>query len=40
MKELGGVLVIGYEAYYFLNGYLRYHQISIAPKYKYRLHLL
>jgi len=25
-----------YEAYYFLNGYSRYHQISIAPKDRYK----
>jgi hypothetical protein len=24
--------IIGYEAYSFLDGYSRYHQISIAPK--------
>jgi hypothetical protein len=25
-----------YEAYYFLDGYSRYHQISIAPKDRYK----
>jgi len=29
--------IIGYEAYYFLDGYLGYHQISIAPKDKYNI---
>jgi hypothetical protein len=28
--------IIGYEAYFFLNGYFGYHQISIAPKDKYK----
>jgi hypothetical protein len=28
--------IAGYEAYSFLNGYLRYHQISIAPENKYK----
>jgi hypothetical protein len=27
--------LVRYEAYSFLGGYLRYHQISIAPKDKY-----
>ncbi len=25
-------IIIGYKAYLFLDGYSRYHQISIAPK--------
>jgi hypothetical protein len=29
-------IVVGYEAYYFLDGYLGYHQISIASKDKYK----
>jgi hypothetical protein len=29
-------IVAGYEAYSFLNGYSRYHKISIAPKDKYK----
>jgi hypothetical protein len=29
--------IIGYEAYSFLDGYSRYHQISIAPKDKYKI---
>jgi hypothetical protein len=29
--------IIGYETYSFLNGYLGYHQISIAPKDKYKI---
>jgi hypothetical protein len=29
-------IVIGYETYSFLNGYLGYHQISIAPKDRYK----
>jgi hypothetical protein len=28
--------VIGYEAYSFVDGYSRYHQISIAPKDRYK----
>ncbi len=28
--------IVGYQAYYFLDGYLRYHQISIVPKDKYK----
>jgi hypothetical protein len=28
--------IAGYETYSFLNGYLGYHQISIAPKYRYK----
>jgi hypothetical protein len=27
----------GYEAYFFLDGYLGYHQISIVPKDKYKI---
>ncbi len=27
--------LVGYEAYSFLDGYSRYHQISIVPKDKY-----
>jgi hypothetical protein len=26
-----------YEAYFFLDGYSRYHQIFIAPKDKYKI---
>jgi hypothetical protein len=29
--------IVGYEAYSFLNGYLRYHQISITPKDRYKI---
>ncbi len=29
-------IVIGYGAYSFLDGYLGYHQISIAPKDRYK----
>jgi len=29
-------IVAGYEAYSFLNGYSRYHKISIVPKDKYK----
>jgi hypothetical protein len=29
-------IVAGYEAYSFLDGYLRYHQIFISPKDKYK----
>ncbi len=29
-------IVIGYEEYFFLDGYLRYHQISIALKDRYK----
>jgi hypothetical protein len=29
-------IVVGYEAYYFLDGYLGYHEISIAPKDRYK----
>jgi hypothetical protein len=29
--------IVGYETYSFLNGYSRYHQISIAPKDKYNI---
>jgi hypothetical protein len=29
-------VVVGYEAYSFLNGYSGYHQIFIAPKDKYK----
>jgi hypothetical protein len=28
--------IVGYEAYSFLDGYSGYHQISIAPKDKYK----
>jgi hypothetical protein len=35
MDEVLNIL-IGYEAYSFLDGYLGYHQISIAPKDKYK----
>ncbi len=28
--------IAGYEAYLFLDGYSRYHQISIAPKDRYK----
>jgi hypothetical protein len=28
--------ITGYETYSFLDGYSRYHQISIAPKDKYK----
>jgi hypothetical protein len=24
--------IVGYKAYFFLDGYLKYHQISIAPE--------
>jgi len=30
-------IVIGYNAYFFLDGYLGYHQISIALKDKYKV---
>jgi len=30
-------IVIGYKAYSFLDGYLGYHQISIALKDKYKM---
>jgi hypothetical protein len=30
-------IITGYEAYSFLVGYLGYHQISIAPKDKYKI---
>jgi hypothetical protein len=30
-------IVVGYDAYSFLNGYSGYHQISIAPKDKYKI---
>ncbi len=30
-------IVVGYEAYSFLDGYSRYHQISIAPKDIYKI---
>jgi hypothetical protein len=30
-------IVARYEAYSFLDGYLKYHQISIAPKDKYKI---
>jgi hypothetical protein len=29
-------IVVGYEAYFFLNGYSGYHQIFIAPEDKYK----
>jgi hypothetical protein len=29
--------IVGYEAYSFVNGYSRYHQISIAPKDRYKI---
>jgi hypothetical protein len=29
--------IIRYEAYSFLDGYSRYHQISIAPKHRYKI---
>jgi hypothetical protein len=29
-------IVAGYEAYSFLNGYLGYHEISIAPQNRYK----
>jgi hypothetical protein len=29
-------IVVGYVAYYFLDGYSGYHQISIVPKDKYK----
>jgi len=29
-------IIIGYEAYSFLDGYLGYHQISITLKYRYK----
>jgi len=29
-------ILIGYETYSFLNGYLGYYQISIAPKDRYK----
>jgi hypothetical protein len=29
--------VVGYEAYSFLDGYLRYHQISISEEDKYKI---
>jgi hypothetical protein len=28
--------IVGYEAYFFLDGYLGYHQISIAPEKRYK----
>jgi hypothetical protein len=30
-------IVVGYEAYSFLDGYSKYHQIYIAPKDKYNI---
>ncbi len=30
-------IVARYEAYSFLNGYLRYHQISVSPKDRYKI---
>jgi hypothetical protein len=30
-------IITRYEAYSFLNGYFRYHQISIAPKNRYKI---
>jgi hypothetical protein len=32
--------VVGYEAHSFLNGYLGYHQMSIAPKDRYKIAFL
>jgi hypothetical protein len=29
--------IVGYEAYSFLDGYSRYHQISIAPEDRYKI---
>jgi hypothetical protein len=29
-------IIVGYEAYSFLDGYSRYHHISIAPKDRYK----
>jgi len=29
--------IVGYEAYAFLDGYSWYHQISMVPKYKYKI---
>jgi hypothetical protein len=29
--------ILRYEAYFFLDGYLGYHQISIALKYRYKI---
>jgi hypothetical protein len=33
-------IVIGYEAYSFLDGYLGYHQISITLEFKYKIALV
>jgi hypothetical protein len=30
-------IVVAYEAYSFLDGYSRYHKISITPKYIYKI---
>jgi hypothetical protein len=30
-------IILGYEAYFFLDGYSRYHQISIAAKDRYNI---
>jgi hypothetical protein len=30
-------IIIGYEAYFLLDGYLRYHEISIALKDRYKI---
>jgi hypothetical protein len=32
--------IAGYEAYFFLDGYSGYHQISIAPKDIFKIALL
>jgi hypothetical protein len=29
--------ILGYEAYSFLDGYSKYHQIFISPKYRYKI---
>jgi hypothetical protein len=29
-------IVVGYETYSFLDGYSKYHQISVAPKDRYK----
>jgi hypothetical protein len=33
-------IITGYEAYFFLDGYSKYHQISIALKDRYKMYLL
>jgi hypothetical protein len=30
-------IVVGYEAYFFLDRYSRYHQISITPEDRYKI---